>query len=95
MFEDIQLGKKPDDYVPTYFLPKLTKEELKLVERKDEDFMHTFMEQMYADVDKTEMMLSESDSKFVFGDGRRKTFTIEYSLPEEGTEKSMESRPLQ
>ena len=42
LFEDLQLGKEPDDDVATYFLPKLTKEELDLVERKDEDFMHTF-----------------------------------------------------
>ena len=77
LFEDIQLGKKPDDHVETYFLPKLTKEELDLVERKDEDFMHTFTVGMDADVNKAEMMLSESDAKFVRGRGVRLTFTIE------------------
>ena len=77
LFNDIQLGKEPDDDVYTYFLPKLTREELGLVERKDEDFMKTFGYGMDADVDKAEMMLSESDSKFVYGWGRRRTFTIE------------------
>ena len=77
LFEDIQLGKEPNEVVPTYFLPKLTKKELALVERKDNDFMHTFDLLMNADVDKAEMMLSESDSKFVYGVGERKTFVIE------------------
>ena len=66
LFDNIRLGKKPDDFVPTYFLPKLTKEELKLVERKDYNFMHTFMRDMRADVSKAEMELSESDSKGLY-----------------------------
>ena len=86
LFEDIQLGKEPDDYVVTYFLPKLTKEELDLVKRKDEDFMKTFSF-LDADVDKAKMMLSESGSKFVRGFGRRKTFTIKNPLPEKRTKK--------
>ena len=93
LFEDIQLGKEPDDYVYTYFLPKLTREELGLVERKDEDFMKTFGDGMYADVDKAEMMLSESDSKFVRGFGERKTFTIKNPLPKKRTQKSIEDQP--
>ena len=77
--EDIKLGKKPDYLVRAYFLPKLTKEELDLVERKDHDFMKTLNLEMYADVPKAEMMLSESDSKFVYGWSHRKTFTIKNS----------------
>ena len=92
-FEDIRLGKMSNNYVRTYFLPKLTKEELDLVERKDEDFMHTFQEEMYADVDKAEMLLSESDSKFVLGGGQRKTFTIKNSFPKKRTKKSIENQP--
>ena len=91
MFQDIQIGKKPDDYVLTYFLPKLTKEELDLVEKKDDDFMEIFASFMDADVDKAEMMLSESDSKFVFGDGWRQTFVIENSLPDISTEESIKN----
>ena len=89
LFEDIQLGKQPNDFVDTYFLPKLTKEELELVERKDEDFMKTFYRKMDADVDKAKMMMSESDSKFIYCLGGRKTFTIENSLPEKRIEESI------
>ena len=80
LLEDIRLDKELVGLVHTYFLPKLTKEELKLVERKDYDFMHSFWDKMGADVDKSEMMLSESDSKFVFGYSCRTTI-IENSLP--------------
>merc|ERR1712131_217880 len=62
LLEKIQLGKEPDDDVDFYFLPKLTEHELELVERKDEDFMKTFLEGMRADVNKAEMAASESDS---------------------------------
>ena len=86
LFNDIQLGKKPDDNLGIYYLPKLTKEELDLVERKDEDFMNTFGLGMNADVDKAEMLLSESDSKFVLGDCWRHTYTVEKSLSETRTE---------
>ena len=34
-FEDIRLGKEPHEDATTYFLPKLTEEEMELVERKD------------------------------------------------------------
>ena len=78
LLNDIQLGKKPDDYVQTYFLPELTREEMRLVERKDNDFMSTFR-RIFADVDKAVMMLSESDSIFVRGYGYRQTFTVENS----------------
>ena len=79
LFEDIRLGKKPKSQMGTYFLPKLTTQELKLVARKRDSFMHTFLFKMGADVSEAEMKLSESDSKFVRGICRRKTFTIENS----------------
>ena len=79
-FEDIQLGKEltKDDgqYVYSYFLPKLTEEELDLIERKDKDFMYTFYRQMTADVSKADMEASESNSKFVRGHCQRETYTI-------------------
>ena len=61
----------------TYFLPKLTKEELELVERRDTSYLQTF-DRFYPDVPEAEMLLSESDSKYVQGCGWRKTFTIEF-----------------
>ena len=76
-FEDICLGEEPEDEALAYFLPKLTRKELKLVERKDSDFMHTFLRKMDADVNKTEMKLSESDSKFVLGFSVRNTLISE------------------
>ena len=93
MFEDVQLGRKSDDWVHTYFLPKLTKEELDLVKRKDGDFMSTFFKTIFADVNKAEMMLSESDSKFAIGIGWRKTSALENSLPAKRIEKSVEDQP--
>ena len=75
-FENVLLGEEPDDFVCTYFLPMLTNEELKLVERKDHNFMKTFRD-YNADVTKAEMMLSESSSKFVFGQSERLSFIIE------------------
>ena len=75
-FEDLRLGKEPDQSVFTYFLPKLTEEEMKLVERKDKSYFETFL-QLFPDVKEAEMKLSESDSKFVQGRGYRSTFTIE------------------
>ena len=82
LFEDIRFGENLNDNVSIYFLPKLTKEEMYLVERKDHDFMNSFVLGMHSDVDKAVMMLSESDSKFVDARGRRKTFLVENALPE-------------
>ena len=79
-YEDHRLGKKPDEFVRTYFLPRLATEELELIEAKDSDFMQTFDLKMKADVDKSEMKLSKSDSKFVYCYGWRQSFTIENSL---------------
>ena len=75
-FEDIRLGKERDENAATYFLPKLTKKEMELVERKYTNYLQTFSYQN-PDVNEAEMKLSESDSKFVEGQGLRITFTIE------------------
>ena len=83
LFENIRLGKEPDEDVETYFLPKLTEEELELVERRDTSYFQTFTDWVFdeenPDVDETEMMLSESDSKYVYGLSTRRTFVIENS----------------
>ena len=66
-----------------FFLPKLTEEELELVEKRDTSYLQTFTKwsiyEQNPDVDETEMMLSESDSKYVKGWSRRRTFIIENS----------------
>ena len=79
LFENIRLGKEPDECVWTYFLPKLTEEELKLVERRDTSYLQTFLHSLNADVNETEMMLSESDSKYIYEFSYRRTFIIENS----------------
>ena len=77
LFENIQLGEKPDEEAETYFLPRLTEHELELVEQKDEAFMKTLYVEMEADAHGCEISAFKSDSKYVHGWGHRKTFTIE------------------
>ena len=83
LYENVRLGKELDNnWYRTYFLPKLTEEELELVERRDTNYLQTFFECRFGispDVRETEMMLSESDSKYVKGWSMRKTFIIENS----------------
>ena len=76
LFENIRLGKEPNEDVGAYFLPKLTKEDLELIERRDTSYLRTFSWGNNADVDEAEMMLSESDSKYVRGLSWRHTFVI-------------------
>ena len=89
LFENIRLGKEPKyqgmstevpryEFVETYFLPKLTEEELEWVERRDTSYLETFAGSD-PDVGKSEMMQSESDSKYVRGESQRRTFVIETS----------------
>ena len=82
LFENIRLGKESDEFVKTYFLPKLTEEELELVERRDRTYLQTLSEGAFGrnpDVAQTEMMLSESDSKYVYATSHRRTFVIKNS----------------
>ena len=86
-FQDIRDGKELTGRygVWSYFLPKLTKEELKLVERRDQNFLETFSATLVggtydvADVDEAEMKSSELKSKFVYGLCSRVTLTIKNS----------------
>ena len=78
LFENIRFGKEPDEDVMTYFLPKLTEKELELVERRDTSYLQTFR-WPNPDVDETEMMLSDSDSKYLRGYSFRRTFVIKNS----------------
>ena len=79
LFEDIRLGKEREsEHVFTYFMPKLNEEELELVERRDKSYLETFMS-LKPDVREAEMKLSESDSKFVYGECHRRTWTIKNS----------------
>ena len=90
-FQDIQLGKSTAGEVTTYFLPKLTHMELNLAARKDKNFFTTFVHSRNPDVEKTEMEQSESDSKFVKGWCKRRTFVIEVIYETQTYESSQSS----
>ena len=70
LFQNIRLGKEPEEWTHTYLLPKLTPEELKLVEEKNRCYFQTFY---FA------FPFAESDSKFAQSMSGRRTFTIENS----------------
>ena len=74
-FEDLRLGKEPQEKNFTYFLPKLTEAELVLVGKRDPSYLDSFRFH-HVDVPEAEMRLSESKSKFLLGFGCRRTFTI-------------------
>ena len=98
LFEDLRLGIKPQDLIQTYFLPKLTEEELKLSDEKDTIHKEIFLESFTSrepDVDKAEMIASKSRSKFVLGLGWRETFTIENQTSEIEPIKTSSSCSLQ
>ena len=78
LFQNIRLGKEPDERVETYFLPKLTQEELELVKRRDPSYLSTFYSPN-PDVSDADMKLSESDSKYIKIWSHRRTFAIENS----------------
>ena len=83
LFENIRNGIKLWKRVETYFVPKLTEEEMELVEKGDTSYLQTFSGTKYGynpDVDETEMMLSESDSKYAHGFSSRETFVMENSF---------------
>ena len=74
-FKDLRLGKEPDEQINTYFLPKLTEEEMKLAKKRDSTYEQTFSFRN-PDVSEEKMKLSESDSKYTRVIGQRRTLTI-------------------
>ena len=76
VFEYLRLKREPKGSNWTYFLPKLTEEELRLTVRKDPNYFKTFQKQN-PDVIKAEMKLSKSKSKFVRGYFQRRTLILE------------------
>ena len=57
----------------SFFTPKLTEEELKLVEQKNEEHMMTYEWKINADVDVEEMKISDSKDKYLHSQCRRTT----------------------
>ena len=69
-------NEKDDEYVASFFLPKLTKEELKLVEEKNREHMMSYFRNFGADVDVEEMKQSDSKDKYVHSACERQTFHL-------------------
>ena len=90
LFKNIRLEKELDEKVWTYFLPKLTEEELELVERRDTSYLQTFGSPN-PDVLKIDMWFSKSDSKYVYGLARRRTFVIQNSSENSGKESCLKN----
>ena len=62
-----------NEEVWSFFLPKLTKEELKLVEEKNKEHMMSYGMEFDADVDVEEMKQSDSKDKYVHSQCERIT----------------------
>ena len=78
-FDKLQNGWWGEEEVGTYFIPKLTEKEKKLVEEKDKDHLMSYFDGRFGgdpDVSKKEMDESESKSKFVRGSCERWTFIL-------------------
>ena len=78
-YHDLENGKTSESSSNTYFLPKLTEKEQKLVDDNDLNYFKSLRSEN-ADIDKIEMQLSTSESKFVRGQAWRKTSFIDQSF---------------
>ena len=68
-----------EEWVRSFFTPKLTKEEMKLVELKNQDHLNTYWDHYFGenpDVNAEEMKKSDSKSKFVHGKCFRRTYSL-------------------
>ena len=68
-------------YVGSFFLPKLPREELKLIKAKDENYLNTYL--VYhafdgedPDVDEEEMKKSNSKDRYIFCECKRETIKL-------------------
>ena len=79
-FENLQSQKEIEkEIVRSFFLPKLTEDELKLVEQRNEQHLSTYSnhyEELNPDVDPEEMKKSDSRSKYVHGRCWRSTIHL-------------------
>ena len=79
-FENLQSQKEiKDELVESFFLPKLTENELELVAEKNESHLCTYGDHYFGqnpDVDVVEMKKSDSKSKYVHGVCMRRTIKL-------------------
>ena len=62
--------------VKSFFLPKISEDELKLIEQKNRDYMLTYYERFDADVEKEEMKKSDSADKYICSKCYRRTMIL-------------------
>ena len=98
VFENFQHGRELEQFASTYFLPKLTHEELELVENADQDYFQSFYRRKNPDVKDEKIKLSESNSEYVFGRCLRFTYgvdnpTFQVPNPSIGSKNSVVSAP--
>ena len=68
LFEDIRLRRKLDEYVQTYFLPKLTEDELELFKRNDPNcFISETKRRMFAERWRLRRDVKDEDAIYVLG----------------------------
>ena len=78
-YHDLENGKTSESSSNTYFLPKLTEKEQKLVDDNDLNYFKSLRSEN-ADVDKIETQPSKSESMFVRGQAWRITSIIDLSF---------------
>ena len=76
---NIRLGNQPNEILNLYFTPRLTDEEMQLIDRKDPDYLQTFTSS-YPDVNEASMKNSESDYKFCETMCTRKTESFQWKV---------------
>ena len=64
------------EFVRSFFTPKLTQEELKLVEEKNKSHMYTYIYGFHADIDIEEMKKSDSKGKYVHASCIRRSICL-------------------
>ena len=79
-FTNLQGQKKiENEVVYSFFLPKLTEDELKLIEQRNEQHLSSYFDhyfQQNPDVDPEEMKKSDSRSKYLHGRCLRETINL-------------------
>ena len=71
--------KVKEEKIFSFFTPKLTNEELKLVQERNEEHLNTYLDYFYGhnpDVDVEEMKKSDSKSKYVYARCLRRTLQL-------------------
>ena len=95
LLQKLRIGEDYKESVWSYYLPKLTKKELRLVELRDEVHLKTYssygLPKQDLDIDEKEMKRSESKSKFLMSNCFRWSLKIENYVPAESVFSKTES----